>query len=155
MAEKFAGTLVCEGVGAWTYVSVPDDVVSRLGGQSRIPVTGAVNGAAFTGSVMSGPGGSRYVVVNQAVRDAAGVTAGDKVQVTLSKDTAVRTVEVPDDLAAALADHPRALEYFDGLSYSRKKVYVAWITEAKRAETREARISKAIDMLTEGRPLKG
>ncbi|GLY30391.1 YdeI/OmpD-associated family protein [Kineosporia sp. NBRC 101731] len=150
MSETFQGELVCEQVGAWTYVTVPPEVARRLGVKSRLPVRGEVAGAeraGFTGSVMSGPAG-HYIVVNQAVRAAAGVRAGDEVTVTISPDAATRTVEVPDDLTTALAAEPAAHDFFDQLSYSRKKEYVSWITGAKQAQTRERRIGQAIEKLS-------
>jgi Bacteriocin-protection, YdeI or OmpD-Associated/Domain of unknown function (DUF1905) len=155
MSEDFQGTLVCEGVGAWTYVAVPDGVVASLGGRARIPVAAEINGVAFTGSVMTGPQDSRYLVVNQAVRDKAGVSAGDTVTVRVRPDTAPRVVSVPDDLAAALAAAPDALATFDAFSYSRRKEYVTWIESAKRPETRTRRVEQAVTMLGEGRTLKG
>lgn len=154
MAEEFTGTLICEQTGAWTYVPVPDDVVERLGALARIPVKGVVNDAEFTGSVMTGPGGSRYLVVNKALRDRAGVTAGDTVTVLLKSDKQARTVDVPDDLSQGLSDHPKAQQYFKSLSYSRQKEYVTWVTGAKRADTRERRVAKSIELLDEGRTLK-
>ncbi|WP_341720565.1 YdeI/OmpD-associated family protein [Micromonospora sp. FIMYZ51] len=155
MSETFHGTLVCEQVGAWTYVTVPDEVAARLGDRARVPVTGHVEDASFTGSMMTGPNGVRYIVVNKAVREAAGVAAGDTVRVTLAPDAATRTVEVPDDLAAALADAPAAGEFFETLSYSRTKEYVSWITGAKRPETRARRVAQAVELLAAGRVLKG
>ncbi|MEH0820217.1 MULTISPECIES: YdeI/OmpD-associated family protein [Micromonospora] len=155
MSETFGGTLVCEQVGAWTYVTVPPEIAGRLGTAARIPVTGRINDTPYAGSVMTGPNGNRYIVVNKTVRSAAGVEAGDDVRVVLEPDTEARTVEVPDDLTAALGDHPDAQAFFATLSYSRTKEYVTWITGAKRPETRARRISQAVELLGAGRVLKG
>jgi uncharacterized protein YdeI (YjbR/CyaY-like superfamily) len=65
---------------------------------------------------------------------------------------ALRTVEVPAYFAAALAKNKKAKATFDKFSYSHKKEYVEWITEAKREETRQKRIATAIEWLTEGKP---
>ena len=54
---------------------------------------------------------------------------------------------MPADLAAAL--DPDARAFLDSLSYTHRKEYVRWIEEAKRAETRQARIEKAAGMLAE------
>ena len=64
---------------------------------------------------------------------------------------APREVDVPDDLRAALADHPEAVAHFDGLAASHRKEWVRWIEEAKRPETREARVAKTVAGLREGR----
>ena len=61
-------------------------------------------------------------------RAGAGVEAGDEIEVDLALDTAPREVEVPADLAAALADEPEARAFFDGLSYSNRR----WIRAQRR-----------------------
>ena len=61
-----------------------------------------------------------------------------------------RNVDVPDELAAALAANPDALASFERLSYSHQKEYADWVGEAKREATRLARADKAIAMLREG-----
>lgn len=43
-----------------------------------------------------------------------------------------------------------ARAFFDKLAYSHRREYVRWIEEAKRAETRTARVAKAIEMLKKG-----
>ena len=63
-----------------------------------------------------------------------------------------RNVDVPDELAAALAANPDALASFERLSYSHQKEYADWIGEGKREATRLARADKAIAMLREGKP---
>jgi uncharacterized protein YdeI (YjbR/CyaY-like superfamily) len=39
---------------------------------------------------------------------------------------------------------------FDALSFTHRKEYVRWIDEAKRDETRERRLAKAVEMLRDG-----
>jgi uncharacterized protein YdeI (YjbR/CyaY-like superfamily) len=74
------------------------------------------------------------------------VQAGDTVEVILELDTEPRTVEVPDDLAAALAKHGLR-EKFDGLAPSARKEHVRQVTTAKAAETRTRRIDKIVTTL--------
>jgi uncharacterized protein YdeI (YjbR/CyaY-like superfamily) len=74
-------------------------------------------------------------------REAAGVQAGQQVEVTMELDTEPRTVEVPDDLAAALVMTPGAREAFDALPYSARKEYVRQVETAKAQETRQRRIT--------------
>jgi len=79
------------------------------------------------------------------------VEAGDAVEVGLALDTAPRVVEVPEALAEALAADAQARAFFDRLAYTHRKEYAQWIAEAKREETRERRVARAIEMLREGR----
>lgn len=61
-----------------------------------------------------------------------------------------KTVVVPDDLAAAFAASPEAFAFYETLSYTNRKEYVRWITDAKREETRRTRVEKTIDKLSRG-----
>ena len=69
----------------------------------------------------------------------------------IEREDEPRVVEVPEDLAAALADDGAAGEAFAGLSYSHQREYVEWIAEAKRPETRARRVVQATERLREGR----
>ena len=80
-------------------------------------------------------------------RTAAGVKAGDLVEITLELDVAPRTVDVPDDLAAALAAQPGVPEAFAALSYTMRKEYVRQVESAKAPATRERRIAAIIARL--------
>ncbi len=60
-------------------------------------------------------------------------------------------LQVPDDLAAALAQDGRAQQFFDALAVSHRKEWVRWVEEAKKADTRSSRISKAVEALSEGK----
>ncbi len=80
------------------------------------------------------------------------MAAGDEVEVTLALDTAPRTVELPADLAEALAGEPEARAFLDGLSPSRRKRYALGVSEAKKPETRARRVVKAVEALRAGLP---
>jgi uncharacterized protein YdeI (YjbR/CyaY-like superfamily) len=69
------------------------------------------------------------------------------VDVRLELDTEPREVEVPADLAAALATNPTAAAAFDKLSYSNRLRHVLGVEDAKTAETRERRIAKTVATL--------
>src|ERR1051325_5114720 len=59
---------------------------------------------------------------------------------------------VPAYLTAALKKDKKALATFEGFSYTNKKEYVVWLTEAKREETRQQRLATAIEWMAEGKP---
>jgi uncharacterized protein YdeI (YjbR/CyaY-like superfamily) len=83
-------------------------------------------------------------------REAAGVAAGEEIEVDLELDTAPREVDVPPDLAAALDAAPDAKRAFDALSYSNKRRITLAIADAKTPETRQRRIDKSIVELQGG-----
>jgi hypothetical protein len=122
---------------------VPFDPKAVLG-KVRAPVRVTINGSTFRTTIAS-MGGRRLVGINREVRAQTGVAAGDRVEVELVRDDEPRTVELPADLAAALGDEERS--FFDSLSYTHRKEYVRWIEDARREETRRARVEKAVVLL--------
>ena len=144
--QKFKATLEARGGG--TLVELPIDVPKVFGGK-RVPIVAKVNGYEFR-STIAVYGGKYYVGLNKQVRAAAGVEEGDSFTMELDRDDAPRIVDVPDDLAKGLMANKAAHAAFDKLSYTHQKEYVRWITEAKKAETRERRATRAIEMLTDG-----
>ncbi len=60
-------------------------------------------------------------------------------------------VDVPEDLAAALAENDQAREFFEGLAPGYRREYVEWITEAKRQTTRAKRLTTTLEWLEEGK----
>ena len=61
-------------------------------------------------------------------------------------------LEIPEDLQAALGDNEDARKTFDNFSYSQRKEYVEWITDAKRKATRTRRLAQAVEWLADGKP---
>jgi uncharacterized protein YdeI (YjbR/CyaY-like superfamily) len=59
---------------------------------------------------------------------------------------------IPPELTAALKKNKKALSAFEQFSYSHKKEYVQWITEAKREATRKQRLATTVEWLAEGKP---
>ncbi|HEY5153412.1 MAG TPA: YdeI/OmpD-associated family protein [Acidimicrobiales bacterium] len=143
---KFTATLELNGKTA-TGVEVPEVVLTGLGQGKRPPVVVTIGGHTFRSSIGS-MGGRVMLPVSAQVRTAAGVVAGEAVDIEIELDTAPREVVVPEDLAAALARAPKARAAFQALSYSKQRQYVLPIEGAKAAETRARRIAKAIDDLT-------
>ena len=137
-------------VGNNTGIAVPDELIAELGAGRRPPVAVDLNGYGYrtTVGVM---GGRAMVSVSAAVRKATGLSGGDPVTVTLTVADAPREVDVPGDLAAALAADPPAGAFFAGLSNSLQRYHCDQITGAKTAETRQRRIDKALALFREGK----
>jgi uncharacterized protein YdeI (YjbR/CyaY-like superfamily) len=96
-------------------------------------------------------GGRSYLPVRKALREAAGVAAGDPVVIELEADAQPRPVDPPPDLAAALGADPEARAAFEGLSFTHQHEYAEWVAEAKRESTRRRRVTQAVEMLRDGR----
>jgi hypothetical protein len=146
---RFHTTIQQNGKTA-TGIRVPEDVVAALGAGKRPPVRVTTSGYACR-STVAVMGGAYTIALSAENRAAAGVAAGDEVDVDVELDASPREVTVPADLDDALNRDVAARRFFDGLSYSNKLRQVRAIEEAKTAETRQRRIAKALDMFREGR----
>jgi uncharacterized protein YdeI (YjbR/CyaY-like superfamily) len=60
-------------------------------------------------------------------------------------------IPVPPYFAAALKQNPQARKTFEAFPPSHRREYLEWVTEAKRAETRNERLAKTIKWLAEGK----
>jgi hypothetical protein len=147
-SERFETVVGTEGAG--TFLEVPLDVPAVFG-RVRAPVRVTVNGHGWRSTVMR-YGERYYLPLNRANREAAGVAAGDTVTVLVESDDAPRTVDVPEDLAAALDAGPGAREAFEAASISHRREWVEWVEEAQRAETRSRRVRGVVEqVLARGR----
>lgn len=135
-------TIAQPNPGGVLFVEIPEAVVKKLGAGKRVPVRVTLNGAKYR-STIAVYGGRYYLPARKDVRDAAKLVPGGRARVSLEVDTATRTVDVPEDLAHALSG-AKLRAAFDTFSFSHRREFVAWLTSAKRAETRAARIPKVL-----------
>jgi hypothetical protein len=147
MATFKTTILKAEGMNA-TGLRVPSAVVDRLGAGKRPKVTVTLKGYTYR-STVAVYGGEFFLPLAAAHRNAAGVDAGQRVQVTVELDTAPREVEVPKDFAVALRK-AGVRAAFDALSFTHRKEHVRAIEEARASETRARRIEKAVTMIAAG-----
>lgn len=131
-----------------TGLPVPAEAVAALGTKKRPPVIVTLNGYTYR-STVAAYGDVFMLPLSAEHRKAAGVQAGDEVEVTLELDTAPRTVAVPEDLAAAL-EAQGATAAFDALAPSTRKEHVRQVETAKAEETRQRRIAKIVASLSGG-----
>jgi hypothetical protein len=146
---KFRTTVhQAEGMNA-TGLEVPEKIVTALGPGKKHKVTVGINGYVYR-STVAVYSGRYFLPLAKEHRDAAGVKAKDKVEVTLELDTAPREVDLPKDFAAALKK-AGARAAFDKLAFTHRKEHVRSIEEAKAPETRARRIEKSVAMVLAGK----
>ena len=129
-----------------TGLPVPPSVIEALGSGKRPAVVVTVNGGHTYRSTVGVMNEQFLVPLSAENREAAGVAAGDSVEVSLEVDTLPRSVDVPEDLSAALQE-AGVRAAFDTLSNSRKRALVDPVSQAKAPETRARRIEKAVESL--------
>jgi hypothetical protein len=139
-------TTTLESRGPAAAIVLTDEQVAALGGGKAFPVRITVGAVTVEGRVAR-MGGENLVGLSRERRAALGVEAGDTVEVVLAPDTAERSVEVPPDLAGALAD-AGLREAFDRLAPSHRREHVRSVTDAKRPETRARRVAAVVGALT-------
>jgi Bacteriocin-protection, YdeI or OmpD-Associated/Domain of unknown function (DUF1905) len=142
---RFRATLETNGRTA-TGIEVPTSVVDALAAGKRPPVRVTLHEHTYRTTVAR-MGGRFLVPVSAEVRKAAGVTAGDELDVGIELDDAPRTVDVPADLAAALAEAPAAAQAWEKLAYTHQKEWARSVEDAKKPETRARRIAAAVEAL--------
>lgn len=125
-----------------TGIEVPEPVVASLESGKKPAVVVDVNGFEYR-STIAVMGGRYLIPFSSDKRAATGLAGGDPITATLTLDTAPRTVQVPDDLAAAL-EEAGVREAFDGLAPSRQKAHVTAVEAAKAADTRDRRVAKIV-----------
>ena len=131
-------------------IEVPARVVEALGAGKVPLVLVTIKGYTYR-SAVAVVGGKAMIGVSNENRKAAGVAAGDTVDVDLELDTKPRELAVPDDFAKALGRDARAKKVFEGLSNSKKQRLVLPVANGKTPETRQRNIDKAMTALREGK----
>jgi hypothetical protein len=137
------------GEGGGAYVLFPYDVETEFGTKGKVPVKATFDGVPYTGSLIKYGNPQHLLGVSKAIREQLGKQLGDMIDVQLWKDEEVRTIEVPVEFQRLLKKEG-LLPLFDKLSYTHRKEYCRWITDAKKEETRLRRLEKAVEMLRKG-----
>ncbi|WP_375385115.1 YdeI/OmpD-associated family protein [uncultured Microbacterium sp.] len=132
-------------MGNNTGIEVSAEQIDALGGGKRPAVKVVVNGFAYA-STVGVMGGKFLIPFSSDKRAATGLKGGDPITVDLEIDDAPRTVEVPDDLATALAEASLS-SVFDALAPSHRKAHVTSVESAKAADTRARRVAAVITKL--------
>jgi hypothetical protein len=139
-------TVIEAASGGGAAAKIPPDVEAVLGGRKQMRVIGTLNGHPIRTSTMPYRG-AFYVGLHKAAREAAGVGIGDEVELELTRDDSPRVLDIPPELEAAFGAEPALRQRFDALSFSRRRDLAAPIAEAKKPETRAARLEKALAAL--------
>jgi uncharacterized protein YdeI (YjbR/CyaY-like superfamily) len=127
-----------------------------LGGKMKDPYkvmspVGEKSGMGHFGQIKSVKDLPSKKILTEYIKEAmALIDQGEKLKQKKSAEPK-KEIKVPDYFLAALKKNKKALTAFNAFSYSHKKEYVEWITEAKTEATREKRIATAIEWLGEGK----
>ena len=115
--------------------------------KAKVPVKVTINDYTWR-STVGNRGGIQYIVVNAEARRSAGVKAGDLVSIALEPDTEKREIKIPTPLQKALG--AKLTQKLKALSFTHKKEFIVWYSEAKKDDTRTRRVEKMKEMLATG-----
>jgi hypothetical protein len=147
---KFRAKIAEASVGTGgAFVLFPYDVEKEFGTKGRVGVKSTLAGIPYSGSLIRYGMPQHMLCVLKSIREQTGKGPGDTIDVVVWKDEEVRTVEIPAAFRALLKKEG-LLAGFEKLSYTHRKEYVRWIEEAKKEETRQNRMAKAVAMLRKG-----
>lgn len=154
MSKKQTFTAVIQNAGGGgAFVEVPFDVEKEFGSK-RPRVKAMIESMPYRGILTRMGTECHLLVVLKEIREKIGKSFGDEVTITVEPDTEPRVIEVPVELKKAFKNEKEAKAFFEKLSYTHQREYVMWINEAKREETRQNRIVKAIEMLKQGKKVR-
>lgn len=142
---KFRAKIEPAGMGG-TYVLFPYGTEKEFGTKGKVPIKATFDGIRYTGSLMQCGLPHHALHVPKAIREELGKNVGDALDVTVWKDEEERVLEVPAELAKVMKKEG-LLSFFDSLSYTHRKEYCRWISEAKKEETRAKRLDKTVVMM--------
>ncbi len=137
------------GDGGGAYVFFPYDTEKEFATKGRVPIKATFDGVPYTGSLIKYGHPQHMLGLLKSIREQIGKGPGDTIEVTIQKDEEARVVEIPPAFEKLLKKEG-LLPAFEKLSYTHRKEYCRWITDAKREETRLARLEKATAMLKKG-----
>ena len=136
-------------IGGGAGIAFPYNVEQEFGTRARVPVKSTLDGVPYSGSLIKCGAAEHMLGVLKAIREQIGKGPGDTIEVVVWKDEDERTVNVPAEFKQ-LMKKQGLLAGFEKLSYTHRKEYCRWITEAKKEETRSNRMAKAVEMLRAG-----
>jgi hypothetical protein len=131
------------------FIYFPFDTQEEFGTRGQIRVQATFDGMPYAGALVKYGAPQHMLPVVKNILEKIGKRPGDRVDVVIQRDESARTVEAPPEFAM-LMKKEGVLAAFEKMSFTHRKEYCRWITEAKKEETRQARLTKAIAMLKKG-----
>ncbi len=149
---SFEATIKQHGNMNAGFVEFPFSTLELFGKKGQVKVNVLFDEKVqYRGSLSKMKAEHHFLLLTQEVRAALGKNFGDSVSITLWEDKEERIVEIPEDVLAVFQKNEKAFELYQKMSFTHRKEYMRWITDAKKPETREARKIKMIDMILAGK----
>lgn len=149
---SFEGIIQQHGNMNAGFVEFPFSTEALFGKKGQVKVQVLFDDKVpYRGSLSKMKAEHHFLLLTQEVRKELGKNFGETVAVKLWEDKEERIVEIPEDVLVVFEENEKAFETYQKMSYTHRKEYMRWITDAKKPETREARKVKMIEMLLAGK----
>lgn len=147
--KPHAWTAAIVRAGSRAVLPLPAPPADIWGARGRFNLNGTVGGAEWRGTPVAVGDGWGLPLGPTWLRD-AGRGVGDEVSAEVGLE-GPQIENLPEDFRAALEADPAAYAAFDASTSFCRNNYLRWIEDAKRADTRAARIARAVELLIAGR----
>ena len=149
---SFNGIIEQHGEINAAFIKFPFSTEELFGKKGQVKIKVLLDGKVeYRGSLAKMKSDFHMLGLTQEVRKNLGKSFGDVVSVKLWEDKEERIVEIPEDVLVVFEKNKDAFELYQKMSYTHRKEYMRWISEAKKPETRENRKIKMIEMILAGK----
>jgi Domain of unknown function (DUF1905)/Bacteriocin-protection, YdeI or OmpD-Associated len=149
-ALRFDATLSVIDTSA--VVRLPETASKNLPSRGQVAVRGTINGVEFE-TVLEPDGNSgHWMRVDDPLRHAAGLSAGDTATLTIEVTKDWSEPNVPPDLAAALAAAPQQIQdLWHQTTPMARWEWVRWVNATRNPGTRSRRVEVSISKMKSGK----
>lgn len=138
-------------IGDTTLVRVPAEASMRLPSRGQVAVHAVIDGHEFATVVEPDGRRGHWIRLDAAVQRGTRLEAGDTAEVTIVLVQEWPEPDVPDDLAAALADAPGMVrDTWDDITPMARWEWVRWVQATRNPDTRHRRVEVSISKLDGG-----
>ena len=131
-------------------IVVPAEVLEALGGKAPKRVIITIRGHALRLGLLPLEGGGRYLMLNKDVCRTVGIELGQALEISIAPDPAPDHVDLPAELAEALAAWPEAEMAFNRYKPAHRRAMAWRVAEARQSETRIRRAVTLAERLARG-----
>ncbi|SMO61015.1 YdeI/OmpD-associated family protein [Gracilimonas mengyeensis] len=118
------------------HVTVPADIVDKVGGIGTRLMCSVNGHKAFHGGMVALGGGAAYITINKKRMKAFGIDKGDEVEVTITLDHSKYGMEVPEELEALLEQDDEGERRFEMLTPGRQRYIIHYVSQVKSSQKR-------------------
>ncbi len=145
-------TALVSAIDDTTLVRLPAETSERLPSRGQVAVHASIDGLDFETVVEPDGRRGHWIRLDDAIQKAAGVAPGDTVEVTFELAPEWPEPDVPDDLAAALANASAEIrDTWADITATARWEWVRWVEATGNPQTRQRRVDVSISKLDSGK----